>query len=97
MLDLFVEFFALVAHGNLLEPRNSARLLIWSPDGKRAGMGICSPALCQFKRGARTIEAALLGLVLERRNFAVTRPKLYVMPVNELLGAFLGGVIVGTD
>jgi hypothetical protein len=24
MLNLFVQFFALVAHGNLLEPRNSA-------------------------------------------------------------------------
>ena len=39
MLNLFVQFVALVAHGNLLEPRNPlrGRLMV-----KRAGMGICS-------------------------------------------------------
>ena len=35
--------------------------------------------------------------VLELFNLAVALPKFYVMTVNELLGVFLGGVIVGTN
>ena len=43
MIDLFIEFVALVAHGNPLEPRTEATLtgcLIVNT----AGMGICSSA-----------------------------------------------------
>ena len=34
--------------------------------------------------------------VLERPDFAVALPKLNLVAVNELLGIFLSGVIVGT-
>jgi hypothetical protein len=94
MLDLFVEFSHL-SHMGTCSNREPPQ---GSPDGKKGWNGNLFPALCQFKGEQRTpTEAALLGLVLERRNFAVTRPKLYVVPINELLGAFLSGVIVGTD
>src|SRR5260370_33592318 len=43
MLDLFIEFVALVAHGNPLEPRTEATL-IGCLMMSTAGMGICSPA-----------------------------------------------------
>jgi hypothetical protein len=65
---------------------------------KRAGMGFVPRHSVNSKgeRG-RPLRPLYSGLFFERRNFAVTRPKLDVVPVNELLGAFLGGVIVGTD
>jgi hypothetical protein len=43
MLDLFIEFVALVAHGNPLEPRTEATL-IGCLMMSTAGMGICSPS-----------------------------------------------------
>jgi hypothetical protein len=35
--------------------------------------------------------------VLERLDFAVALPKLYVVAVNELLGVFLGRVVVRAE
>jgi hypothetical protein len=35
--------------------------------------------------------------MLEYLYFAVALPKLYIMPVNELLGVFLGRVVVATE
>jgi hypothetical protein len=43
MLDLFVEFVALITHGNPLEPRTEATL-IGCVMVSTAGTGICSPA-----------------------------------------------------
>ena len=56
MIDLFIEFVALVAHGNPLEPRTEATL-IGCLMVSTAGMGICSPVLCQIQRGARPPKA----------------------------------------
>jgi hypothetical protein len=41
MIDLFIEFVALVAHGNPLEPRTEATLIGYLMVST-AGMGICS-------------------------------------------------------
>ena len=50
MLDLFVEFFALVAHGNLLEPRVPTPH--WSPDGKKGWNGNLFPGPLSIQKGS---------------------------------------------
>jgi hypothetical protein len=35
--------------------------------------------------------------VLERRNSEIMLPKLYIVPLNELLGIFHRGLIVGAQ
>ena len=50
MLNLFVEFFALVAHRNLLEPRNRAHP-DWSPDAKKGWNGNLFPGPLSIQVG----------------------------------------------
>ncbi len=50
LIDLFIEFVALVAHGNPLEPRTEATL-IGCLMVSTAGMGICSPASTGNQKG----------------------------------------------
>jgi hypothetical protein len=50
MIDLFIEFVALVAHGDPLEPRTEATL-IGCLMVSTAGMGICSPASTREPKG----------------------------------------------
>jgi hypothetical protein len=50
MLDLFVEFVALVTHGthSNREPSHPSLVCLMA---NTAGMGICSPVLCQIQQG----------------------------------------------
>jgi hypothetical protein len=38
-----------------------------------------------------------LRLVIELRYFAAVLPELYVVTINQVLGVFLRGVIIGTE
>ena len=48
MLDLFVEFGALVAHGGTLSNRKTGATLIGCMMESTAGMGICSSRTARF-------------------------------------------------
>ena len=64
-----------------------------SPAGLlESGKGVSVP-----RSKARPLGAALLQLVLDYRNFAAKLPKLHVVTIHELLGAFFRRVVVRAE
>ena len=78
MLDLFVEFGALVAHGGTLSNRKTGATLIGCMMESTAGMGICSP-VSNSKKGERVHPGAGPG---EGWPGSLARPEQRLYPLE---------------